>query len=949
MLSLIILTGPAVQPVPAQETPKHHRYVISTWTIEAGLPQNSVLNLVQTRDRYIWFGTQSGLVRFDGVAFRVYNRWNTGGLKNDRILSLYEDSRQTLWAGTDGGGLSRFDNETRQWTTITTKNGLSNNTIRAITEDHRHHLWAGTDNGLNQIADGKISRYNMDDGLSGLSVTTLAAGRGNTLWIGTNSGLSRLRDGRFQPVPLQNKTAAANAREITALHEDPGGNLWAGTENGLYFIKNSQNPEAFLPNHSIRTILRDNRGVLWVGTSGEGLFRFQARRFVPVNSLQELPGDFIESLLQDHEGNLWMGAYTAGLARLKPAKALTLGKENGLPENQVYTLLPQHPNRLWAGTGRKGLALVDLNRNKVIRTITAAQGLSGNRVRALWQDPDNTLWVGTVSGLNRVKDGKITIYTTRDGLSSNTITAIHRDRSRTLRVGTVNGLHHWSPTRRGFEVYQQSSAPLSRHIRTLLEDPEGNIFIGTRGGLFILPKNGDVIRDMHPRHTATPFDYDILALHRDHRGYLWAGTNGSGLIRIKPTPSLQLSPSQLTFFTTRDGLVNNYIFSITGDETRNLWLSSYRGVSRVSPGDLQRLARSKTPGSPATTPITLNPFTFDEKEGMISSECSMAGQPAAWHSPGGKVYIPTVKGIAIIDPASPASPTAPPPTVIQNVIADNQPVLTKTGGSPPLLDSPRVMEFYFTALHFTSPQKVRLRYMLEGYDSHWNEVAPRQQRTAIYLNLPAGNYNFTVTARGNHGDWNPHPAGLTFNITAPGGKQSPALFSFLVILSILLILVILVLFWFSRNRRNRKGPIKEDMKKDLKDEPGEPKEKYKTSALLPETVEAVLPALTRMMETEKLYLDPQLNLKNLSQRLHVHYNHLSRIINENMGKSFNDYINGYRIEEAKKRLTDPASAQKTVLEIAYDTGFYSKSVFNTAFKKFTGMTPSQFRKKFFSS
>jgi AraC-like DNA-binding protein len=123
------------------------------------------------------------------------------------------------------------------------------------------------------------------------------------------------------------------------------------------------------------------------------------------------------------------------------------------------------------------------------------------------------------------------------------------------------------------------------------------------------------------------------------------------------------------------------------------------------------------------------------------------------------------------------------------------------------------------------------------------------------------------------------------------------------------------------------------------------KPKYKTSALLPETVEQVLPRLMKLMEEEKVFLNADLTLKSLAAGLNVHYNYLSQIINEQMKQSFNDFINSYRIKEAGKKLLDPAEKHKTVLDIAYETGFYSKSVFNTAFKKFTGMTPSAFRKE----
>ena len=187
-----------------------------------------------------------------------------------------------------------------------------------------------------------------------------------------------------------------------------------------------------------------------------------------------------------------------------------------------------------------------------------------------------------------------------------------------------------------------------------------------------------------------------------------------------------------------------------------------------------------------------------------------------------------------------------------------------------------------------------------------------------------------VTACNSDGLWNENGATYEFTIKYPFYKQP--LF-YLVIIVSLLAASIGTSLWFYR-RKLQVQPVT----KYKSDEP-----KYKTSALLPETVEEVLPRLLQLMEKEKIFLKADLNLKSLAQRLNVHYNYLSQIINERLNRSFNDFINSYRIEEAKKKLLDPAEKDKTILDIAYDTGFYSKSVFNTAFKKFTGMTPSEFK------
>lgn len=908
------------------------RYIVTAWTIEDGLPQNSVLCLTQTRQGYIWFGTQSGLVRFDGMSIRIYNRWNTEGLKNDRVLSLYEDTGGSLWVGTDGGGLSRLKIKERAWTLYTTKQGLSNNTVRGIAGDNQDSLWIGTDNGLNhlEVKTGKIKIYTVDDGLSGYSVTALAVSGDGTLWIGTSgTGLNRMKDNKFLPPPSQ---AALYGKTILALHEDRPGSLWIGTDFGLYHLEKDeiQIHQAVTPlsDFSINAIMEDRSGSLWIGTDGEGLYRRQTQTnlFTAATTRQGLPDDFIHSLLEDQEGNLWIGTFTTGLVRLKFTSIRSITTANGLPENRIHAILRDNLGSLWVGTQRNGLSKIKIENNtsRVIQTFTTAQGLPDNRVRTLYQDREENLWIGTRGGgLAKKENKKFQVFTDKDGLSANEITAIFQDKAGTLWVGTAHGLNHWKNGT--FAPYPQTPLLTTAHIRAIGEDHQGNLLVGTREGLFLI-KEGTT-------QLFAP-DYDVLAFIGDSSGDLWIGTNGSGLMRFK-----QGNPGLRTIFTTDNGLPNNYIFSITGDDRRNLWMSSYRGVFRVSKKELSDFTDKKNQEVPFITAVS-----FDEKEGMPSGECVMAGHPSAWKTRNqgkqSKLYIPTIKGIAVFDFGTPATlmpgvKPLPPPVIIENVIVDNQSIIDLSS-LPILSPQTQVVEFYFTAVNFTAPEKVRILYKLDGFDTQWQESSPQQKRMAFYLNLPAGDYSFNVAACSNSGVWNHQGARFEFRINTHFYKRP--VFYLLILLGTALVGGLI--YWLLYKQKKIKSGKQEEERK---------KEKYKTSALLPETVEEVLPKLTRLMEQEKVFLDPDLNLQKLSQQLHVHYNHLSRIINEHMGKSFNDYINSYRIEEAVKKLADPVESQKTILEIAYDTGFYSKSVFNTAFKKFTGMTPSQYKKKVVSS
>ncbi len=881
-------------------------YLIRVWNIEDGLPQNSILSLIQSREGYIWFGTQSGLVRFDGVNLSIFNRWNIPTLKNDRILSLFEDQEGTLWIGTDGAGLAGM--REGHWTAYTTAEGLSNDHVRVIMGDRLGNLWVGTNYGLNLLKDGKFKIYTIEHGLSGNAVQAVAEDRQGNLWVGTDgSGLNIMKDGRFQAVQIADR---ASPKEISAIHEDRSGVLWLGTEVGLYCLDQGRfrdyGPGIGMPAEPIRVIAEDNEGTLWIGTDGSGLFSLRHGVLGSLTTENGFLDDYIYSITEDHEGSLWIGTYTSGLIQLQEKKVASITSMNGLPGNVIYAVLEDSQGCLWAGTRDKGLCKIKDNR--VIQILSRNEGLADNHIRAICQDRDGSLWIGTAGrGLNRLQDGKLIRFTTSDGLSADTVNIIFLDSAGIIWIGTPRGLNRFKGGKFSSFGLDSELPDFHQYINVIYETSSGHLLVGTKGGLLAFG-NGD----LRPFFTSKPddgkgeFDQEVLAIYEDKANNLWIGTRGSGLLGWRQ--------GKLTHYDTSLGLYNNYIFGILEDQRDNLWISSYRGVFRVARIELEQFADNQIK--------SITCISFDEREGMKSSECTSGGHPAAWKTSKEKLCFATVKGISIFDPATIKTNTLPPPVIIEGVFADNESIL---GEEKPVLSAEkRMFEFYFTALSFKAPEKVRFKYKIEGLDQEWIGADPLQKRAALYLNLKPGKYCFQVIASNNHGIWNRQGTNFSFEIKTPFSKTA----IFYILLTIILLFGAAGAAWFIYFRRVR-----------LKTK------KYKTSALDAETAEQVLPKLLHLVEQEQVYLDPNLTLKKLSERLMIHYNYLSQIINEKLGHSFNDFINKYRIEEAQRKLLDPRQGQKNVLEIAYDTGFYSKSVFNTAFKKFTGMTPSEFKKK----
>jgi ligand-binding sensor domain-containing protein/AraC-like DNA-binding protein len=873
-------------------------FLIRTWAVESGLPHGAVNALVQAHDGYLWIGMSSGLVRFDGVRFRTFTARNAPALKNDHILALHEDENDVLWVGTDGGGLASLNDG--QWKSYTTENGLSNNRVRTIAGDGRGGIWAGTDFGLNRVGPAGIRVYTPASGLVDGIITALAPDSRGNLWVGTlRGGLAKFKDEAFRAYGFDEGLQSLFVHSLAA---DADGNVWVGTQEGLYFLKEGENAVRLIPGtaHTPVASLKTNRdGVLWVGTIADGLKRKTGRGLSGLASEDGLPDNYVRSLLPDRSGTLWLGTDAGGLVQLKEATARSITAENGLPENAVQAVMQDRAGFIWVATRSKGLAKI--KDGTVVEIVDRTKGLSDERVRALLEDSEGRLWAGTEgSGLYRLRNGRAIRMDAAGDLPSVNVSALLWDRDGILWVGTDNGLSRWT----GEPAGERGRAPElpGRIIRVLLQSRSGVIYVGAKDGLYrysdrtflrIIPAGGNS-------------EIDVCALFEDDNGVLWIGTNGRGLLRWLD--------GTVVAFTKDAGLPDDSILGITADGAGDLWLSTGNGVLRIK--------REELNGAAGRHPAFVHAAWFDETDGMASRQCAGPSQPSCWRTGAGLILYPTVKGVAVFDPGRvPASPEAPE-VAFEDILVGDRALSGIERAS--VRNAGKIIEFRFTGFDFTAPDKIRFRCLLEGDKKMETMIPPRADRLVRFVGLSPGRYRFAVTAAGNLGARNERGAAVEFRIPPPL-FGTPVFYA----AALLATLVLLGAGAYVRTRRRMRKA----------------REKYKTSSLAPELAEQVASRLLRLLEEEKLYLNPGLSLRDLAQRLRIHSNHLSRIINERFGASFNDFVNRYRIEEAKRRLADPEAREASILDIALNSGFFSKSVFNTAFKKFVGTTPSEYRKR----
>jgi len=734
LVTVLLLSGTALALDPEKAITQYGHDV---WQTEDGLPQNSVKAIAQTRDGYLWLGTQAGLVRFDGVRFTVFNQGNTAVIKNNNVMALLADRNGSLWIGTYGGGLMRLKNG--EFTTYTTKEGLAHDVVYEIYEDRERNLWIGTHGGgLSRLRDGKFTTFTTKDGLSHNFVKAIYEDHEGNLWVGTDGGgLSRRTAGKFTTFTKQDGLAS---NIVLSIYEDRQGSLWIGTyDGGLNRLKDGKfttyTKKEGLSSNAVFSIHEDRDGNLWVGTYGGGLNRWQDGRFTAFTIKEGLSDAGVRCLYEDREGSLWVGTHSGGLNRLKDGKFTTFTTNEGLSSDVVFPIYEDHAGNLWIGTEGSGL-----NRLKdgKFTAYTTKDGLANDFVWSLHEGRDSSLWIGTGGGLNRLKDGKFTTYTTKDGLANDMVWALHEGRDGSLWIGTFGGgLNRLKDGK--FTAYTTKDGLPDVGVRVIHEDREGSLWIGTNSGGLARLKD----EKFTTFTTREGLSSDIVrSLYEDQQGSLWIGTLGGGLNRLKD--------GRVTAYTTRDGLFDDLIWQILEDGQGNLWMNSSRGIFRVSKQEMDDFARGKS--------RTITSIAYGKADGMKSSQGNGGAQPMGWKSRDGRLWFPTIKGMAMIDPQKVKTNELPPPVIIEQALVNDQAIdLNERIQLPPGQEK---FEFHYTGLSLLAPEKVKFRYKLEGFDKDWIDAGPR--RVAYYTNIPPGNYRFRVIASNNDGVWNEVGASLEF-------------------------------------------------------------------------------------------------------------------------------------------------------------------------------------------
>ena len=761
------------------------------WSVENGLPQNTVPVLLQSGSGYLWAGTELGLARFDGVSFRVFDHTTTSPFPDAEIRCLLDarpassatPSGEDLWVGT-ADGLVHW--KSGRPTLLTTHEGLPDNAIRGLAQTTDGVIWTWTENGLARWTGERFLSVALANQQPGSEISSIATDAQGALWVGTTSGIASFRQGHWTPVPnrpaqktaphVSNGPSLPSPSQSALVTAIAGGDVLISSAGGVFLAHAGSLTnildQSNLPADGVSFLARLAGGAIAIASKSTVVLAQTAgsRAIGRFSVSKQLPGSRIDVIFTDREGSLWIGT-NRGLARIAAATPDTvqlLPPTDALASNAVVTLLEDREGDLWVGTEAAGLHIL---RDSRFRTLGTSDGLSSDATTAVVEDAHRQVWIGTRdSGLNQIAGGRITALTTANGLFSNVILAMATSKD-ALWVGTPDGLNRVDS--HGVTGFTSAEGLPDDFIRSLLVEPDDSLWIGTRRGLThlehgrlqtftqanglgsdlvgALARSGDgdlwiaTLNGLTRLHSGQLHNYTIAdglssnvitALEATPQGMVWVGTQSDGLnlwdgSRFKP----------MRRDSAGKNLLPAAIHAILQDDRGHLWLASDSGLTRVDTQPLLDCAQDR-----GCTLDASHVIRFTTADGLRSRDTSSNSHPTALKASDGQLWFTSPRGVAVVDPLHfPANPASPPVAIERFAVDDRDESLGFDPAGVAHIGAGHLrFQFDYAALSFASPQKVRYQYMLEGFDHDWTDAGTR--RTAYYTNIAPGTYRFRVRA-----------------------------------------------------------------------------------------------------------------------------------------------------------------------------------------------------------
>ncbi|MDO6430312.1 two-component regulator propeller domain-containing protein [Flavitalea sp. BT771] len=799
------------------------RHSFSRLDIFSGLSQNQVNTILKDTDGFLWFGTQSGLDRYDGHSFKIFNKKynDSSSLYDNFILSLYELPDGKMWVKTREGPCiynsltEKFDSGANRYLHTL---GLPSGTVNSVVKGNNGRYWFLYDSldlylysGTEKTAKPFRRHFKPSEKISSLAET-----KDGKLWLVYQNGVLQEYDIKEDSSIFSSTAVQELNKKNTAYYIfiDSDGDVWLWQysygvllfhppNNSVRRFNESSFPSRLSSNQAYQ-VVQDNKGLIWVATDHGGITLIDKKKNLRTSYLSNDPNDpqsisdnSIPALYKDDEGIIWAGTYKKGVNYFNgsivqfPYYHHQGSNSKSLQYDDVNRFVEDKLGNIWIGTNGGGLICFDRKRNtfrQYVHDPNNTNSPSSNVIVALWIDHKDILWIGTfLGGLSSFDGKKFTHYRHNDddplSLANDNVWEIFEDREQRLWIGTLgSGVDLLDRKTGRFDHYQykdnRQSQPLSNVISTFLQDNKGNIWIGTLSGIVVLEKNKNIpvfYRNTTDRHSLG--DNNIICFLEDSKGRIWVGTRDGLDLFDRQTKTFQV-------FTTSDGLPDNMILNILEDNHQTLWISTPNGLCNAIP-------RQNDSGFASV-------INYDEINNLQNREFN---DNAALKTRAGELIFGGPSGFNIIDPS-----VIPPPVNRPKILFTGLQLLNKNVQPGEMVNNRILLQQSISkvqsidlkykenvfSIEFASPDygrgaRDKYAYMMEGFNPDWL-YADGSQRRATYTNLGPGNYVFKVKVLNRDGLWSDVKT-LNINIEPPFWRTPAAFIIYVLIAAGILLLV----------------------------------------------------------------------------------------------------------------------------------------------------------------
>jgi PAS domain S-box-containing protein len=684
---------------------------------------STINKIYQSSDGYLWICTRLGLFSYNGYNFLNLSKKYKNYVFERDINDIVEDKNGVLWVGC-GRGLITLKNEKIRITDI--EKSLDSLEVLSLSFDKKGNLWIGTIKGLYTIKDNTIKKYPEfpKDVIYKVYVDSK-----NSIWVAINGkGILKIDEDKTTHFD-KNRIKNSN---IFSIYEDHDGNIWFGSYEGdILIYKNGDIKEIYgydyKKSRTIGSFAEDKEKNLWIATTGNGLLRYKDGIFYSYTTKEGLIIDAIKSVYVDKENNLWIGTYGAGLCRIENSKIKTYTVKDGLPNNSTWNVFLDSKNQLWISTAQSYIALI---KNDKIINYDLRDVIGNKNIRSITEDNKGNLYLGTNGGgLYKFSNNKFTpVLEYNDKIQDKVIKSLFKDSRGNIWIGTLNKTYLLQ-NNKILPFYHEEKK--LRNVRCIIEDKNGDIYFacGTRG-LFKYSNNNL----KHYDKENGLFWNDLLYLFLDKDNVIWIATS-KGLFRFKN--------EKFTFYPMEGKAKDPMLFSCLEDKYGQLWISTNTGILKVNNNELNDYADGKI--------SDFQVHFFGKDDGMLSTECNGGAQPCSAITNDGRIWFPTMNGVAVIDPDKVIDIDSIVLNIVIESVKINDSILTEKNILEKTASNDRI-EIQYAALSFKNPAKNYYFYILEGFDKEWINAGKRT--TAYYNNLPPGEYRFRVRASNSDGVWN---------------------------------------------------------------------------------------------------------------------------------------------------------------------------------------------------